>query len=216
LAKHEYQNEKPTKGLQNKVSYNSDNYKLKKGKGNNNTFEQLKQGRSNNVENYLKSYKNRYSKKNALGKLECYCEKLVFDKIDYINNLAKKMQNDKKLYKKKIYNKICYPLMTFAFVPFLGLVIPLFFQEYNPYLKKLCFSGCTELHGQSEQGKSHTESGYTRSIVSKDEWSIITTMNKVFLYLSIIIVLLVVIYILIKVIKYERLKAGKGKIKGKD
>ncbi|VVA00342.1 Plasmodium exported protein, unknown function, partial [Plasmodium vivax] len=94
LAKHEYKNEKPTKGLQNKVSYNSDNYKLEKGKGYNETFERLKQGRSNLVDDYLKSYKNRYSKKNALGKLECYCEKLVFDKIDYINKLAKKVQND--------------------------------------------------------------------------------------------------------------------------
>ncbi|KMZ76920.1 hypothetical protein PVIIG_05806 [Plasmodium vivax India VII] len=82
LAKHEYQNEVPTRRLQYNESYNRDNYKLEKGKGYNNTFEQLKQSRSNNVDNYLKSYKNRYSKKKGLSKLDCYCEK-KFD-ISYI------------------------------------------------------------------------------------------------------------------------------------
>ncbi|KMZ95092.1 hypothetical protein PVMG_05964 [Plasmodium vivax Mauritania I] len=96
LAKHEYKNEMPTRGLQYNVPYNRDNYKLEKGKGYNNTFEELKQSRSNNVDNYMKSYKNRYSKKRVLKKLDCYYENKVFNKFRHMCGIAQKIKNDKR------------------------------------------------------------------------------------------------------------------------
>ncbi|KMZ96413.1 hypothetical protein PVNG_06356 [Plasmodium vivax North Korean] len=88
LAKHEYQNEIPRRGLHNKVSYNRDNYKLENGKSNNNTFQQLKQDRINHVDEYLKCYRNRYSKKFGLKKLDCYYEKLLFGSFNKINKIV--------------------------------------------------------------------------------------------------------------------------------
>ncbi|KMZ94647.1 hypothetical protein PVMG_02536 [Plasmodium vivax Mauritania I] len=87
LAKHEYQHEMPNRGLQNKVSYSRDNYELEKGKRNNNTFQQLKQSGTNYVDDYLKSYKKRYSKKRGLKKLDCYYEKVLFNNFNKLKKL---------------------------------------------------------------------------------------------------------------------------------
>ncbi|KMZ76922.1 hypothetical protein PVIIG_05808 [Plasmodium vivax India VII] len=179
-------------------------------------YENIKNSDSKKLKLYKTSYKHRYAKKKGLSKLDCYCEKKIFDKIDYINNLAKQMRNDKKLYKKKIYNKFGYGLIILAILPFLGLVIPSFFNKYNPYIKNWCFSDCADDHGKGSATEAHNGTHYTRSNISGNAWGIITTVNHVFVYLSTIFVLFMVIYILIKVIKYERIKAGKGKIKGKD
>ncbi|VVA00013.1 Plasmodium exported protein, unknown function [Plasmodium vivax] len=56
---------------------------------------------SNNVETYMQNYKHRYEKKKGLYKLDCYCEKKVFDKLNYIEKLSDKMRSDKKELKKK-------------------------------------------------------------------------------------------------------------------
>ncbi|KMZ95943.1 hypothetical protein PVMG_06170 [Plasmodium vivax Mauritania I] len=94
LARNVYQNEMPITKLQYNVSYNKDNYKLEKDKGTNITYVQLKQGRSNHFDEYLKSYKNRYSKKSGLKKLDCYLENKLFNKVDYIQKIAQSLQND--------------------------------------------------------------------------------------------------------------------------
>ncbi|KMZ93249.1 hypothetical protein PVMG_06149 [Plasmodium vivax Mauritania I] len=62
---------------------------------------QLNKKGSNNVETYMQNYKRRYEKKKGLYKLDCYCEKKVFDKLNYIYTLSDKMRNDKKGFKKK-------------------------------------------------------------------------------------------------------------------
>ncbi|KMZ87872.1 hypothetical protein PVBG_05809 [Plasmodium vivax Brazil I] len=105
LAKDEYQNEMSTRGLQNKVSYSRDNYELEKGKRNNNTFQKLKQGRSNNVDDYLKCYKNRYSKKFGLKKLDCYYEKLLFGSFNKINKIVEHKKASKSKFISIIFGK---------------------------------------------------------------------------------------------------------------
>ncbi|KMZ83402.1 hypothetical protein PVBG_06044 [Plasmodium vivax Brazil I] len=69
------------------------------------TYVNLKRNDLSDLDNYKKCYKNRYSKKKGLAKLDCYYEKKVFDKIDKIYELSRKMKNDKKAFKKEIYNK---------------------------------------------------------------------------------------------------------------
>ncbi|KNA02011.1 hypothetical protein PVNG_04434 [Plasmodium vivax North Korean] len=104
---------------------------------------------SNELERYKKRYNHRYSKKKGLEKLDCYMENIVFNKIEYIYKLAEKFQNDKKSFKKKIYNKYGYVLLTLTLIPALGLIIPVFFGEYSPIVKKWCFSTC--------DGKKHKD-----------------------------------------------------------
>ncbi|KMZ83342.1 hypothetical protein PVBG_05738 [Plasmodium vivax Brazil I] len=164
----------------------------------------------------MKDYKKRYSKKKWLGKLDCYCEKRIFDKIDHIQNIAEKLKKNKKFNINKIPRKYVYGLIIFGSLPFLGLVIPSFFNGLNPLAKKLCFVGCNKIHGITGNNitdeKVHEEYGFIRTAIDQNTWDIITTANSVFLCVSSLIVLFVLIYVLRKVIKYSCLKDGKRKM----
>ncbi|VUZ99845.1 Plasmodium exported protein, unknown function [Plasmodium vivax] len=205
LAKHVYQNEMPTRGLQNKELYNRVNYKLEKGKGHNNTFDKLKQGRSNNLDIYLKSYKNRYSKKKGLSKLDCYFEKKVLEKIHGLYGVGEKLRNEKKSFKNFILKKYGIGLILFALIPALGLIYPILFGGGKWW--KCMFLFCPkENHNRGEGAgtcpnrhsyKWEATLGYIRPAVLVFTWTMI------------IIILLFVFYTLIKVVKYERLKSGK-------
>ncbi|KMZ82385.1 hypothetical protein PVIIG_06101 [Plasmodium vivax India VII] len=70
------------------------------------TYGQVKKGKANDLDVYKKEYKNRYSKKKGLAKLDCYFEKKIFDKIEHVHHITKKFVDDKKSYKKEIYNII--------------------------------------------------------------------------------------------------------------
>ncbi|KMZ85849.1 hypothetical protein PVBG_01359, partial [Plasmodium vivax Brazil I] len=53
---------------------------------------------------------------------------------------------------------------------------------------------------------------FTKVSINKNTWDIITGVNDIFLYVSTVIVSCVVLYIFIKFIKYNKLKAGRGKM----
>ncbi|VUZ99604.1 Plasmodium exported protein, unknown function [Plasmodium vivax] len=82
---------------------------------------------SNNVETYMQNYKRRYRNKKGLSKLDCYCEKKVFDKLNYIYTLSDKMRNDKKGFKKKILKKYGIGLIILSLIPALGLIYYILF-----------------------------------------------------------------------------------------
>ncbi|EDL42653.1 variable surface protein Vir11, putative [Plasmodium vivax] len=88
---------------------------------------QLKKKGSNNFDTYMKNYKSRYEKKKGLSKLDCYCEKSVFDKINYIEKLSEKMRSDKKVFKKKILKKYGIGSIIFTLIPAIGLIYYILF-----------------------------------------------------------------------------------------
>ncbi|VUZ99555.1 Plasmodium exported protein, unknown function [Plasmodium vivax] len=114
------------------------------------TYGHVKKGKVNNLDAYRREYKNRYRKKKGLAKLDCYYEKKIFDKIEQVHDLAKKFIDDKKSYKKEIYRRYGYLLITFALLPLLGLVIPVFFSKLNPFIKNWCLSDCRYKHDGSK------------------------------------------------------------------
>ncbi|KNA02145.1 hypothetical protein PVNG_05910 [Plasmodium vivax North Korean] len=213
LAKHEYQNEMPTRGLQNKVSYSRDDYKLEKGKRNNNTFQQLKQSGTNYVDDYFKSYKKRYSKKRGLKKLDCYCEKKVLDKIHGLYAVGRKLKNEKKSFKKFFFKKYGIGLILFALTPALGFIYNILFgvNDWGRGIFKLCDKN--NEHNSDDNSKECPD-------LHKYKWektlNHIGYFNYVFTFIMLFVVLVVVIYILMKVIKYEKLKAGKSKMNIKE
>ncbi|SCA81863.1 Protein of unknown function, putative, partial [Plasmodium vivax] len=162
----------------------------------------------NNLDEYKKKYKNRHSKRKGLGKLECYCEKKVFDKFDYIYELAEKVKNEEKAFKKKINNKYVYRLIIFALVPLFGFLMPLIFNKYGPF-SLYCVIDCRE-HGTSSDDYDHSGSGYVKSSIKSETWTLVNILNDVFLCTSTLIVVFFISYIFVKYIKYESLKAGKG------
>ncbi|SCA81716.1 Protein of unknown function, putative [Plasmodium vivax] len=88
LAKYEEQNELMNARIQYKTNDNRQHHKLTSGRDNN-TYENLKREKPNNMESYLNSYKSRYSKKSGLKKLDCYYEKKLFSRMNKIEKIAK-------------------------------------------------------------------------------------------------------------------------------
>ncbi|VUZ95039.1 Plasmodium exported protein, unknown function [Plasmodium vivax] len=214
LAKHDIQRELKQARLKEDLSNHMNCNKMKDNLEDTSSYRNLKRKDLSDLDNYKKCYKNRYSRKKGLAKLDCYYEKKVFDKIDEIYELSRKMKNDKKAFKKKIYNKFGYALIIFALIPLLGLAIPSFFNKYNPLVKKWCFKGCTSLHGKESGNSQEAHSALELVIqdIDKDTWMAIEKFNFFFFILLEIIFLCIIIYVLLKVIKYERLKVSKNKM----
>ncbi|VUZ99794.1 Plasmodium exported protein, unknown function [Plasmodium vivax] len=173
---------------------------------------QLNKKGSNNVETYMQNYKRRYKKMKGLSKLDCYCEKKVFDKLNYIYTLSEKMKNDKKGFKNKIVKKYGIGLIILSLIPALGLIYFILFG-YNKDLRgviHLC------MDGDHYNNTTHLHENIACSGLKREDWQTILAnigiTNVTFTFTMITIVLLFFIYILIKVIKYEKLKAGKGKM----
>ncbi|KMZ83305.1 hypothetical protein PVBG_06152 [Plasmodium vivax Brazil I] len=167
---------------------------------------------------YKTGYKHRYAKKKGLSKLDCYYEKKVFDKIDYIYDLAKKMRNDKKSFKKKIYNKFAIPLFVFALLPLLGIIFPILFEgKFGERLIPWTRHKCPTYPTSRKDGNCGLcPKGYYHLFTGKYSFSISYCFNAIISCILIFMVITVIFYTLIKVIKYEALKAGKGKMNRKE
>ncbi|KMZ76782.1 hypothetical protein PVIIG_06383 [Plasmodium vivax India VII] len=170
--------------------------------------------RKNNLDSYMRGYTRRYSKKNGLGKLDCYCEKIVFHKIENIDKLIEKMQNDKKSLKKKLCYKYGIRFILFSLIPVFGLIVPMVYNEYFPLINP-CFNDC-RIKDHNEPSASPYKHDIKRfpnkNSLNTDTWVAISTANLVYCCITLFIVLSVFIYIFMKFIKYQRLKACRGKM----
>ncbi|KMZ85848.1 hypothetical protein PVBG_01358 [Plasmodium vivax Brazil I] len=120
----------------------------------------------------------------------------------------------KKLLKKKTNNKYVYRFIIFVLVPFFGLLIPLLFNKYGPFYN-YCVSDCKQ-HGNAGNNYDHKDTEFVKTSINGYTWKLVNILNNVFLCISILIVVFFIIYIFIKVIKYQSLKSGKGKMSVRD
>ncbi|VUZ99764.1 Plasmodium exported protein, unknown function [Plasmodium vivax] len=182
------------------------------------TYPRVKGKASNNIDTYMKNYKNRYMKKKGLSKLDCYYENKVFGKFCHIRDIAEKMNYDKKRSKKKFLKKYGLGLIIFALIPALGLMFPILFGvRNNPGILGLCRDGNNEhinkSTGEHKVNGDGIENCFRRPLYeNKETLKIIGEVSYIFSFVMIAIVLLIVFYILLKIIKYEKIKAGKGKM----
>ncbi|SCA83779.1 Plasmodium exported protein, unknown function, partial [Plasmodium vivax] len=213
LARHALQRESEYRNMREKLSYGGTYNKELNLPRNTSTYTNVKKKESNNIDIYMKNYKERYSKKRGLSKLECYCEKKLFDQICYIDNLAEKMKNNKKSLKKILIKKYGYSLIIISLVPVVLGILPMIHNRYFSLLPKICFQNC-DLDHKDKPGETpyHQYFNYTVLPISRITYNILTYLNSVILWLSIFFVISLVIYIFIKVIKYERLMRGKSKM----
>ncbi|KMZ94946.1 hypothetical protein PVMG_06117 [Plasmodium vivax Mauritania I] len=168
-------------------------------------YSNLKKRGLNNLDLYKKVYNHRYAKKNIFGKLDCYCEKKLFDKIDYINELAEKKWNNKKSFIKKVLKKYFIPLFLFSLLPLLGSIFPILFDGGKDAIIK----GCQKVHSNPSTDCSLSDVMFHANDIF---WASEKVNFILFFIIVPIIVILVIVYILLKVIKYERLKSGKDKM----
>ncbi|VUZ95655.1 Plasmodium exported protein, unknown function [Plasmodium vivax] len=177
------------------------------------TYSHVKRNDSNNIEVYMKNYKHRYGKKRGLSKLDCYYENKVFRKINHICDIAEKVQYNEKRAIKIFLKKYGTVLIFSSLIPVLGFIFPILFgdQDLGGGIIDYC------LREKHVGGPKYCNCG------RKYQWYVYKTPIKIMGYFSYIIfssfaviVSLIFIYILIKVIKYERLKAGEGKMSLKE
>ncbi|SCO70966.1 Plasmodium exported protein, unknown function, partial [Plasmodium vivax] len=216
LAKHEIQrNLKYQSNRENLYDINVN--KNMKGHDNKPTYEYLKKG-LNDLESYKKDYNSRYDKKKGLAKLDCYYEKKVFDKIDEIYELSRKVNNSKKALKKKMYKKFGYRHIFISSLPLFGLILHVLFSENGPF-KKYCPSDCGNNHNitsQTDIKKIHTQAGLKLAKLDTQTTGILLVLHDLLYIILSVSVISATIFILIKIVKYERLKAGKGKMNMKE
>ncbi|KMZ77387.1 hypothetical protein PVIIG_05418 [Plasmodium vivax India VII] len=125
LEKHETKKELGRSSVRNKLLENNAYKNAQYTSGDLSKYAQLKKKGLNDLDLYRKLYKHRYSKKNVLGKIDCYCEKNIFDKFDYIQNLSERMNIDKKRLKSFFFKKYGSVLIIISLVLLLGIIYPI-------------------------------------------------------------------------------------------
>ncbi|KMZ96459.1 hypothetical protein PVNG_05444 [Plasmodium vivax North Korean] len=160
----------------------------------------------------MKNYKKRYMRKKGLSKLDCYCENKVFSKFNNICDIGKKMKYDEKRSKSFFLKKYGINPFLFTILPAIGLIFPIIFGVSGK--SKGLMDYC--LDQAHKEGKPHNSCSKIGLIDYEDIINQVSYAPLIFSFIMISIVILFIIYILIKIIKYEKLKAGKGKMNIKE
>ncbi|KMZ79028.1 hypothetical protein PVIIG_00419 [Plasmodium vivax India VII] len=199
------------------LSKNSPGYsKLKEIKNDKyiSTYSHVKKGKANDLDAYKREYKKRYDKKKGLEKLDCYCEKKIFDKIEYLEDLSYKMKNKKYYFITKILIRYVLIFILFSLIPFLGFIYPSVIYELYGRVNHVFF-----IDGKTPGTKLGGAGANKECLVAgirKTTYQILGNLNIVLSYIALAIVILTIIYTFIKVVKYEKVKAGKVKMSIKE
>ncbi|CAI7717542.1 Plasmodium exported protein, unknown function [Plasmodium vivax] len=172
------------RNIKEDISHNYESKELENGSEDTSIYRSLKRNSSNDKNSYRKKLKNTYAKKKGLKKLDYYCERKIFNNIDKIYKLAENGNYDKKTFKNIIIKKYGYKIIFFSLFCLLGSIVPIL-DWANVKVSK------TDLH---------------------DLKNIIPDLSCAFFIPYCIIFILTILYTSIKVVKYEKLKAGKGKM----
>ncbi|VVA00257.1 Plasmodium exported protein, unknown function [Plasmodium vivax] len=224
LAKEKLQRELEYQNLREKLSDGRRYKKEIKLSGDISMYSQVKKEKPNNLDIYMRNYKDRYMKKKGLSKLDCYYENKVFGKLCHIREVVQKMHNDKKLSKRSFFKKHGLGLFLFALIPAFGLIFPILFGigGQNPGVLGLCTDGhfkdvnSNKVHKSTDDDNDIGKCFRKLLYDNKDTIDTIKYINMAFSFIVVTIVLLIFIYIFAKVIKYERIKFGKGKMNRKE
>ncbi|SCO70964.1 Protein of unknown function, putative, partial [Plasmodium vivax] len=195
LAKHRDESELQRIRLQNKKNDNVYKNKLANGNESDNIYGYLKQDKLNNVDTYLKNYKSRYAKKKGLKKFDCYYEKKLFSTINKLVKHMEKNNLSKNRIKGVLFTKYGLPFILLSSLPALLYAVP--YMQIRRSVK------ITIPKGYKFTKKTSSFPGFYSKITIDD-----TTLHCIFLYISITIILSLTIYTYIKIMKYNRIKAG--------
>ncbi|CAI7721724.1 Plasmodium exported protein, unknown function [Plasmodium vivax] len=149
-------------------------------------YEKLQKSCSNDLKIYKKQFKSKYAKRKGLKKLDCYCEKKIFDMIDILGEQPVGTSSNNIKLKKNIVRKWGIRFIVMCLIPLIGIILPI--------LAKI-------------KGSSN------KSILKEYEIpeSVCIIYGIIFIILTYII-LFSIIYTMRKVVKYHRLEAGRGKL----
>ncbi|VUZ99540.1 Plasmodium exported protein, unknown function [Plasmodium vivax] len=212
LAKHDIKRELEYSKLREKLPDRRP-YKIERHAYDNlSPYSVLKSKASNNIDMYMKNYKKRYMSKKGLSKLDCYYENKVFCMFNNICDIGIKMKYNEKRAKKFFLKKYGIRFILVALTPALSLIFPIIFGVGGG--SRGIIDYC--LNSNHTEGKTHSGCSKTSLTDYKDIIDHVSYAPLIFSFIMITISILFIIYILIKVIKYEKMKAGKGKMNMKE
>ncbi|SCA81884.1 Plasmodium exported protein, unknown function, partial [Plasmodium vivax] len=219
LAKHEIQWELERSNFRDKLTDHSMERRKKYTKEDISSYSQIKKKGLNDFDHYMRNYKHRYAKKKGFSKLDCYCEKKVFNYFQRLYAVGEKLKNEKKSFTKYFLKKYGIGYILIALIPALSLIYFILFGagSWGPGIFTLC-KNQAHFPNQGKRHKINPTGGCDKEWLYKYR-DLIKNMRgylMTFSFIMITIFLIVVIYVLIKVIKYERLKAGRGKLCAKE
>ncbi|GAW84414.1 variable surface protein [Plasmodium gonderi] len=175
-------------------------------------YKEIEKHGINDLDTYMKYYKQRYYSRKGLRKFDCYCEKKIFDKMEKISNIKSK-NVIKRLCKKYILCGVSYSLFQSCaiIISVLDLVKSNVIYDAFKHNYGIYYEICSHKTGHKGiQGFLYTGFG-----------SVLKTSNisKEFLYIYFtffsslsFIIMASIIYIIIKIVKYEHLKERKVKM----
>ncbi|SCA83689.1 Plasmodium exported protein, unknown function [Plasmodium vivax] len=220
LARHEQLRELERTRLREKLSDRRPYTEKRNVSDNIKTYSHVKRNESNNIDVYMKNYKHRYGKKKGLSKLDCYYENKVFRKFCDISDIGKKMKYDEERSKSFYIKKYGIGLILFALIPALGLIFPMLFGISGSKIPSILGPCPDDTHFTRDENKhqygNYAQCNYKWLYDHEDLIIKVSYFAEIFSYIMIITVISVIFYILIKLIKYERLKSGKGKMSVKE
>ncbi|KMZ88518.1 hypothetical protein PVBG_06004 [Plasmodium vivax Brazil I] len=176
-----------------KLDY-SGNYKLFDKKEGLTPYAKLKEDYSDNYRTYMRVLKRKYHKKKGFKKFDCYCEKNIFNKIENFDKISDSMNCSTRNFIKILLKKYSLCLISFCFIIFFGSILPILFV-----------TKFKDSDGKSKKFWEYLDIGeYPLRIYSY------------FYFILLIIIMFSIIYTLIKIVKYDGIKAGKSRMRPKE
>ncbi|KMZ77315.1 hypothetical protein PVIIG_05285, partial [Plasmodium vivax India VII] len=106
----------------------------------------------------------------------------------------------------------------FFLFPILGIIFYIVFNENRPF-SNYCLSDFPSNHGETSAAnakEAHIKKEITMVEIDSTVWKIIQALHGLIFFTLAAIVIFWGVYTLIKIIKYEKLKVGKGKMGAKE
>ncbi|SCA83646.1 Protein of unknown function, putative, partial [Plasmodium vivax] len=88
-------------------------------------YEKLQKSCSNDLKIYKKQFKSKYAKRKGLKKLDCYCEKKIFDMIDILGEQPVGTSSNNIKLKKNIVRKWGIRFIVMCLIPLIGIILPI-------------------------------------------------------------------------------------------
>ncbi|CAI7723930.1 Plasmodium exported protein, unknown function [Plasmodium vivax] len=187
LAKQDLKTGLYDKKLEDNLLNYRDNEILKMDNYGSSVYKKLQKSCSNDLKIYKQQFKRKYAKTKGLKRLDCYCEKKIFDMIEKIGEQPVGTSSNNIKLKKNIVRKWGIRFIVMCLIPLIGIILPILDQIDGSNPNKTMLSEYEMLK------------------------PVYITYGIFFIILTYIILFLI-IYTLTKVVKYHRLEAGRGKL----
>ncbi|KMZ83197.1 hypothetical protein PVBG_06033 [Plasmodium vivax Brazil I] len=193
LAQHDLKKGIYDKKLEDNILNYRDNGILKIDNYQSSVYKKLQKSCSNDLKIYKHQFKRKYARRKGLKRLDCYCEKKIFDMIEKIGEQPVGTSSNNIKLKKNIVKKWGIRFIVMCLIPLIGIILPILDE----------IDESREVSTACKKKSILSESGIPESVY---------IIYGIFFIILTYLILFLIIYTMKKVVKYHRLEAGRGKL----